>query len=314
MFNPRHSFISTSSATTYPSTLSPPRTSSIPLGSPTSPRQNHPHRLHRSSKRNLRPSASSSALKAIIEDGKAGQGKMLSHRMSTLTLAPGATRQSDPSVTRVAPASAAQSSGRIPPARPASQLTPESRPPPRPASAETVQAWAQRVNDIQKASSRPTSTVQSSNSAVKPTKPSRDESKSRVPTQHPRPPTQSSSLGLGLVTSPSVQDPSKTPNPVARVAHSRKPEPINVNPKKQDSFADEWERELIASAKNPHFELPDPKGKGREVQNDIEWERSGRWQADVDPTREAEDMKRRDNGREIGKSTFLILVFDGELM
>ena len=296
MFNPRHSFISTASATTYPSTLSPPRSSSALLtSSPTSPRQNHPHRLHRSSKRNLRVSASSSALKAIVEDGRGGAGKTLSHRMSALTLAQPTQAPG--------PMSRPSSSSMTSQSRPSLNLTPTDRPPTRPAPVESVQAWARHVNQNQKASSRPTSTVQQSNSTVKPKHPKE--------TTGPQPPTQlrnlNQSTGLGLVTGPPArqkaptQPTAKSSKTAARVAQPRKPEPIDVNPKRQDSFADEWERELLQSAKNPHFELPESKGKGREVQKDIEWERSGRWQADVDPTREAEDMKRRDNGREIGE-------------
>jgi hypothetical protein len=293
MFNPRHSFISTSSATTYPSTLSPPRTSSVPLASPTS--QNHPHRLHRSSKRNLRPSASSSALKAIVEDGRNATGRMLSHRMSSLALG-----DSPNAAPAVAPKNSPSATGAH--TRPSSHLTPVFRPPSRPASSESVQAWAQKVNDNQRTSSRPTSTAQTSTSTVR-SKPSRDLMKPQVPTE---PKSQSQATSLGLVTAPpdqTVQSAVKAPSLPARVAQPRRPEPVNVNPGQQDSFANEWERELIQSAKNPHFQLPDSKGKGREVQKDIEWERSGRWQADVDPTREAEDLRRRDNGREIGEST-----------
>lgn len=294
MFNPRHSFISTSSATTYPSTLSPPQKSSAPLHSPTSPR--HPHRLHRSSKRNLRTSASSSALKSIIEDGKGRSEKTLSQRMSILAI-PGADRPTDPPKRSITTSPAMPAIATT--ARPDNYSLPPSRIPSRSMSVETVKEWARTVDDTRKEQSRPTSTVQPTSSTVKP-KSSRDVVRLDVPGQskvsvHPM------STGLGLNTGQPLRP---VQNPLARVAQPRKPEPINVNPrKKQDSFsfADEWERELIQSAKNPHYVIPETKGKGREVQKDIEWEKSGRWQADVDPAREAEDRQRRDNGREIGE-------------
>jgi hypothetical protein len=67
-------------------------------------------------------------------------------------------------------------------------------------------------------------------------------------------------------------------------------------------MADQWERELIQSARNLDIGLPSQQGgKGKGVNRDTEWERAGSWQAEVDPIREAEDRSRRDAKGEKGK-------------
>lgn len=294
MFNPRHSFISTSSATTYPSTLSPPKSVNKPLSSPTSPR--HSSRLHRSSKRNLRTSASTNALRSIAEDAKA-------RTQTQLRPAPDVSVHQDDRTVRPTSANSlpAATNGATPRSR--SQNVVPVRPTSRTSSADTVKAWAQNVRTEQSSTPQPvrsTSTVPSS-STVKP-KSSRDQLAAATIR-----PASTLSDSLKLDAGIPARQPSK--NSVKRdprVAQPRKPEPINVNPGKTESMADEWEKELIQSAKNLRFEPTQAeKGKSKEVQNVLEWERSGRWQAEVDPTREMEDRQRRDAGREIGKSALL---------
>jgi len=67
-------------------------------------------------------------------------------------------------------------------------------------------------------------------------------------------------------------------------------------------MADEWERELIHSAKKLHIGMAQQQatGKGKGKGSDLEWERAGTWQED-DPIREAEDRTRRDVKGEKGK-------------
>ena len=71
-------------------------------------------------------------------------------------------------------------------------------------------------------------------------------------------------------------------------------------------MADEWERELIHSAKKLHIGTAQQQatGKGKGKGSDLEWERAGTWQED-DPIREAEDRTRRDVKGERGELAIL---------
>jgi hypothetical protein len=114
-------------------------------------------------------------------------------------------------------------------------------------------------------------------------------------------------VGLGLT----IDRPNKVITqikPVQAIAQPKRPKPIDVNPKKE-SMADEWERELIHSARKLHITMPQQQaaGKGKGKGNDTEWERAGTWQED-DPLREAEDRSRRDVKGERGEFTLSIIV------
>lgn len=294
MFNPRHSFISTSSATTYPSTLSPPKSLKASITPPASPHTSS--RLHRSSRRNLRTSASSNALWTIVEDVKVRTDK--AHVTTPRSQAQMEVSNNSTAVPASARTVAAGTD--LPQPRPSSQNAALSRPASRPSSVHTVKAWAQKVSDDHQPPSRSASTALPTTAAVK-AKPSRDRIRETSTTGQP---VNKPINGLGLDTGVNTKEQppaASVPNRSQRVAQPRKPEPLNVNPRKTESMADEWERELIQSAKNLRFDPPPDKGKSREVERDIEWEKSGRWQAEVDPTREVEDRQRRDAGREIGE-------------
>jgi hypothetical protein len=75
-------------------------------------------------------------------------------------------------------------------------------------------------------------------------------------------------------------------------------------------MAEDWEAELISNAKDlrlaPMQQRQDPRrDTGREAkrQQDSEWERSGMWDAQQNPAREAEDRTRREADRAIGEGS-----------
>ena len=151
---------------------------------------------------------------------------------------------------------------------------------------------------------RPSST--SRPSSTQPTQVGRTQPKpssERIRTPNPSMPQNSALIGLGLT----LDQPNTvitSIKPVQAIAQPKRPKPIDINPKKE-SMADEWERELIHSARNLHVGMPQQqstgngKGKGKGAK-DLEWERSGSWQEEVDPIREAEDRSRRDMKGERG--------------
>lgn len=272
MYNPRNSYISTNS--TYPSTLSSNPTLNAPPTPPASPR--HPARLHRSSKRHLKTSASVASLKPIDETAQVeGSG--------------GARRAVD------------EGRGRgnvdaIPHSlRPSSMVSSDSTiAPVRPASANTSSTRTAAPTSTRPSSAQPTSTRQ--NERILPKQPTE-----RMRSA-PAPQLQPALAGLGLT----IDKPNKVITqikPVQAIAQPKRPKPIDVNPKKE-SMADEWERELIHSARKLHITMPQQQasGKGKGKGNDMEWERAGTWQED-DPIREAEDRSRRDVKGERGKSS-----------
>lgn len=271
MYNPRTSFISTNS--TYPSTLSSNPALNAPPTPPASPR--HPARLHRSSKRHLRTSASVASLKPIDEavqesGGRARRDVHEGSRRGNVEAIPDSLR----------PSSMISSDSTIAPVRPASANT---------LSARTVAPTSTRPSSAQPISSRQGDRIQ----------PKQSTERMR---SAPAPQPQSVLAGLGL----SIDKPNKVITqirPVQAIAQPKRPEPIDVNPKKE-SMADEWERELIHSARKLHITMPQQQasGKGKGKGNDMEWERAGTWQED-DRIREAEDRSRRDVKGERGKSS-----------
>ena len=276
MYNPRNSFISTNTTTTYPSTL----TSNTPLTPPASPR--HPSRLHRSSKRHLRNSASNASLRPINETGgqlewaevmrKDGIKGDVDNTPASLRPSFGAGAGAKGATTKV-------------PSRPTStHVTPSSQGP--------------------IITSRPSST--------QPTRVGRTQSKpstERTRTPNPSIPQNTALIGLGL-TLDQPDTVITSIKPVQAIAQPNRPKPIDVNPKKE-SMADEWEREIIHSARNLHVGMPQQqstgngKGKGKGAK-DLEWERSASWQEEVDPIREAEDRSRRDMKGERGEYVAVI--------
>jgi hypothetical protein len=137
MYNPRNSYISTNS--TYPSTLSSNPTLNAPPTPPASPR--HPARLHRSSKRHLRTSASVASLKPIDETSRvegSGGTRRADHEVSgrgNVEAIPNSLR----------PSSMVSSDSTIPPVRPASANT---------SSTRVVAPTSTRPSSVQPVSSR----------------------------------------------------------------------------------------------------------------------------------------------------------------
>jgi hypothetical protein len=272
MYNPRNSFISTNS--TYPSTLSSNPTLNAPPTPPASPR--HPARLHRSSKRHLKPSASIASLKPIDEsaqvEGSGGARRPVDEGRGRGNI--------DAIPNSLRPSSMASTDLAVLPSRPASVNT---------SSTRTAAPTSTRPSSAQ-----PTSTRQ--NERIPPKQPT-ERMRSAPAPQH-----QPALAGLGLT----IDKPNKVITqikPVQAIAQPKRPKPIDVNPKKE-SMADEWERELIHSSRKLHINIPQQQasGKGKGKGNDMEWERAGTWQED-DPIREAEDRSRRDVKGERGKST-----------
>jgi hypothetical protein len=269
MYNPRHSFISTTN-TTYPSTLSPnPTLNTLPDSTtPASPR--HPARLHRSSKRHLRTSASIASLKPIEEDANP-QGVRRERKEGDIrgNAIPESLRPSSMASTQA-------------PSRPLSTSVPRT---------QVTAPIASRPKSAQSPSARQPERLQP--------KPSTERMQ---PTSAPKP--QPTVTGLGLT----MDQPKKIVTqikPVQAIAQPKRPKPIDVNPKKE-SMADEWERELIHSARTLHISMPQQqatsgKGQNKGKGSDLEWERAGTWQED-DPIREAEDRSRRDVKGERGVS------------
>jgi hypothetical protein len=73
----------------------------------------------------------------------------------------------------------------------------------------------------------------------------------------------------------------------------------------ETTMAEEWEAELVRDAKKLQLQ-PRPRSRPsnknlKNVQEDVEWERSGMWEAQKDVARQAEDRTRREASREIGK-------------
>jgi hypothetical protein len=272
MYNPRNSYISTNS--TYPSTLSSNPTLNAPPTPPASPR--HPARLHRSSKRHLRTSASVASLKPIDETPRV-EGS-------------GGTRRADHEVSGRGNVEAIPNS-----LRPSSMVSSDTAVSPvRPSSANTSSTRTAAPSSTRPSSAQPTSTRQ--NERIPPKQPT-----GRMRSA-PAPQLQPALAGLGLT----IDKPNKVITqikPVQAIAQPKRPKPIDVNPKKE-SMADEWERELIHSARKLHITMPQQQaaGKGKGKGNDMEWERAGTWQED-DPVREAEDRSRRDVKGERGKSS-----------
>ncbi|WWC65316.1 uncharacterized protein I303_107934 [Kwoniella dejecticola CBS 10117] len=113
------------------------------------------------------------------------------------------------------------------------------------------------------------------------------------------------------------QSPQSQPSVQSRPASSTQRVPVprqnlNVIPpspaKTEITLAEEWESELIADTRKlnirptqPASTRQGPTAKEREEQRlkDIEWERSGLWETERDPAREAEDRVRRDLGRDV---------------
>ena len=273
MYNPRNSFISNSS--TYPSTLSSNPTLNAPPTPPASPR--HPARLHRSSKRHLRPSSSVASLKPIHE---AAQGEKRVGGASADAQEENQPGNVNTIPISLRPSSMADADPAVSPARPASA---------NPSSTRTVAPTGNRPSSVQ-----PTSTRQ--NERIQPRM-----SNERIRSAPaPAPQSQPTLAGLGLT----IDKPDKVitqMKPEQAIAQPKRPKPIDVNPKKE-SMADEWERELIHSARKLHITLPQPQAasKGKGNRNDTEWERAGTWQED-DPIREAEDRSRRDMKGERGE-------------
>jgi len=274
MYNPRNSFISTNS--TYPSTLSSNPLLDAPPTPPASPR--HPARLHRSSKRHLRTSTSTASLKPIDEtalvEGSGGGTRRENH---------GESRRGnvDPTPNSLRPSSMASIDSTVSPARPASTNT---------SSTRTVAPTSTRPSSAQPVNERI----------------HHKQSTERMRSA-PAPQSQPALVGLGLT----IDKPGKVITqikPVQSIAQPKRPKPIDVNPRKE-SMADEWERELIHSARKLHITMPQQQaaGKGKGKGNDMEWERAGTWQED-DPIREAEDRSRRDVKGEKGKSSLRIRV------
>lgn len=155
-----------------------------------------------------------------------------------------------------------------------------------------------------KSVSRPSSIQPRSSTTPVPVSRSQPKSSAeRTRTPNPSIPQSTALIGLGLT----LDQPNTvitSIKPVQAIAQPKRPKPIDVNPKKE-SMADEWERELIHSARNLHVGMPQQqstgngKGKGKGAK-DLEWERSGSWQEEVDPIREAEDRSRRDMKGERG--------------
>jgi hypothetical protein len=275
MYNPRHSYLSTGTTNTYPSTLSPNATTPYPLTPPVSPQKPHGHasKLHRSSKRNLRTSVSVASLNPIKETrdretrtnkGQDGDGVGRGNA-GYVPLPVSDQPPSTPSKDVPRPASAAAGTVRQP------NLVSQS----------AVRAATARPPSVLQNQHRPSS-VRPGNIAAASTRPT---------------------IGLGITTNPSAEIDTRM-SALQVVAKPKRPKPIDVNPRKKEteSMADEWERELIHSARN--FAIDDSretardKGKGKGV----EWERAGASQADVDPLRDAEDRSRRDAKGERGKS------------
>jgi hypothetical protein len=270
MYNPRHSLISTHTTTTYPSTLS----SSAPLTPPASPR--HSSRLHRSSKRQLRTATSTASLKPINEDGGKQEWAEVMRRQGN----GGDVHTTPPASLR--PSSGAGGATLKVPSRPTStHVTPS---PERPSSTARPSSTQPRSSATQTGRSQPKTSVE----------------RSRTP--NPTMPPNNALVGLGLT----LDQPNTvitSIKPVQAIAQPKRPKPIDVNPNKE-SMADEWERELIHSARNLHISMSQQqstaKGKGKGTK-DMEWERSGSWQEEVDPMREAEDRSRRDLKGERGE-------------
>lgn len=275
MYNPRNSFVSNSS--TYPSTLSSNPTLNAPPTTPASPR--HPARLHRSSKRHLRPSASVASLKPVDETA---QGEL---RLGATSRDVQGDRRGNVDTIPISlrPSSMARADPAVSPARPAS-----------PASENASSTRTTAPINTRSSSVQPTSTRQ--NERIQP-KQSNERMRS-APATAPQP--QPTLAGLGLT----IDKPNKVITqikPVQAIAQPKRPKPIDVNPKKE-SMADEWERELIHSARKLHITMPQQQatGKGKGKKNYMEWERAGTWQED-DPIREAEDRSRRDVKGERGR-------------
>ena len=272
MYNPRNSYISSNS--TYPSTLSSNPALNAPPTPPASPR--HPARLHRSSKRHLRTSASVASLKPIDETDRVGVSGGTRREVQE-----GSRRENVEAIPNsLRPSSMLSSDTTISPVRPASANT---------LSTRTVAPTSSRPSSAQPISSRQGDRIQPRQST---------ERIRSAPAPQPQPVL----AGLGL----SIDKPNKVITqikPVQAIAQPKRPKPIDVNPKKE-SMADEWERELIHSARKLHITMPQQQasGKGKGKGNDMEWERAGTWQED-DPIREAEDRSRRDVKGERGKSS-----------
>ena len=71
-------------------------------------------------------------------------------------------------------------------------------------------------------------------------------------------------------------------------------------------MAQDWDAELARDAGRLNLGPPKTKPSMSQLRDeqrkkDMEWERSGLWQAEKDTAREAEERTRRDAGREIGE-------------
>lgn len=273
MYNPRNSFISTNTNATCPSTLSPnPTPSGLPdPGTPASPR--HPARLHRSSNRHLRTSASVASLKPIDEtagvevnalpSGGMRRDRREGEERGNVNIIPNSLR----------PSLMASTAATVSPARPSSANTGSDL---MPAPTSTRPRSAQPISTRPKERTHSTDKMRSA------------------------PASQPTLTGVGL-TIDKPNKPITSIKPVQAIAQPKRPKPIDVNPKKE-SMADEWERELIHSARKVHITMPQQQAsvKGKGKGSDMEWERAGTWQED-DPIREAEDRSRRDVKGERGE-------------
>ncbi|RSH87006.1 hypothetical protein EHS25_003494 [Saitozyma podzolica] len=78
----------------------------------------------------------------------------------------------------------------------------------------------------------------------------------------------------------------------------------------ETTMAEEWEAELVRDAKKLQLQ-PRPRSRPsntnlKNVQEDVEWERSGMWEAQKDVARQAEDRTRREASREIAAAEMTV--------
>ncbi|WWC92431.1 uncharacterized protein L201_007389 [Kwoniella dendrophila CBS 6074] len=275
----RNSFISTSSSDTYPSTMS--SLSHSALGLTDSP---------------LRPRLRSSLVSATPTSSVPGTPVRTRPSQPQLRQAP-----SRNSLYQEATTNAARKVGQpTTPSEGIKTISPRS-------FQSNLQTSSSPIN------SRPTSRADTNTSSTSvPTRPAT--TPANAASGIPR----SANISPARTTRPAQPVRSQTTQPPTQpkpVSTQRKPVPRSVAPsspaRTEVSLADQWEEELVQDTRQlsirpvptitapPKKQGPTAKEKEEQRQRDMEWERSGMWETTRDPVREAEDMVRRDLGRDV---------------
>lgn len=283
----RSSFVSDSSSTSYPSTLSsrqpsalglsdsPTQLATYMLSTPSTPGSTHPARLHRGSQTQLRSVPSRAAL-----DQSAGLVQKL-------------VRDAEERQTPK------KSEAPLPRRRPDATTAVEARP--SDTLSTTQSAPSVTGSGATATPKRRTAGASAEKQYSKET--AKEQAPRGKPAKHP--------------TSSENHERQSGHHPLARVAKDRpfsiprqpRQDAISAVPPVQPhkSLGDEWEAQLVKDADNLHVSsrpgapMADPNSQHQIA---AEWEHAGSWDEKRDSAREAEDRTRRNAGREIGKKSF----------